>query len=292
MTTYKNTDYTTTEDLRNAINIELAALAYPYAVRHRVYGEGQLTFVKAPLTGGSLYATVDFAAGTKTIALDVVLTNNLLEMPEILADILVEAQSVFKADFIERENAQRVADRLAREEAEAAKKKAAEDKKNEEVYLKTKAKAIKDFEALADSQKAINRTDEFYYSLGWLTAHVGTVQAAIPDYLQTAFEARFGADAAPYVYDSKKKTSGGYRYQWCAGFHARLKKKGLTAIPAFLAEHVRGTNNSSKTIMDTAFISDLVENYGFQFGKTQDVNKIRSCVPSECLTYFEAGLLA
>ena len=127
MATYRNTEFTTAEELRNAINSELSALAYPYAVKHKIYGEGQLTFVKAPLTGGSLYATVDFSVGTKTLALDVILTNNLLEMPEILTDILVEAQTVFKADFLEREEAQRTADRLARIQAEEAEKKAEEE---------------------------------------------------------------------------------------------------------------------------------------------------------------------
>ena len=134
MTTYKTTAYETAEDLRNAINSDLSALAYPFTVKHKIYGEGQLTFVKAPLTGGSLYATVDFAAGTKTLALDVLLASNLLQMPESLTDILVEAQSVFKADFIERQEAQRAADRKAREEADAAEKKAREEKKAEEAY--------------------------------------------------------------------------------------------------------------------------------------------------------------
>lgn len=292
MATYKNTEFTTAEDLRNAINTELAALAYPFAVKHRTYGEGQLTFVKAPLTGGSLYATVDFAAGTKTLALDVLLTSNLLQMPEILTDILIEAQSVFKADFIEREQAQRIADRLAYEQAKEAKKKVEVEQKADEQYQKAKAKTLKDFDTLLDSIQPKSTVDEFYHSLGWLAAHVGTVQAAIPDYLQSAFEARFGTDANPYVYDSKKKTSGGFRYQWSAGFHARLKKKGLTTIPAMLANYISDTVNSSKTIMDTAFILDLIENYGFQFGKTQDVDNIRSRIPSEYMSFFEAGLLA
>lgn len=292
MTTYKTTTYETAEELRNAINSDLSQLAYPFAVKHRTYGEGQLTFVKAPLTGGSLYATVDFAAGTKTLALDVLLTSNLLQMPEILTDILIEAQSVFKADFIEREQAQRIADRLAYEQAKEAKKKAEVDQKAEEQYQKAKAKTLKDFDTLLDSIQPKSTVDEFYHSLGWLTAHVGTVQAAIPDYLQSTFEARFGTDANPYVYDSKKKTSGGFRYQWSAGFHARLKKKGLTTIPAMLANYISDTVNSSKTIMDTAFILDLIENYGFQFGKTQDVDNIRSHIPSEYMSFFEAGLLA
>lgn len=287
MTTYKTTTYETAEDLRNAINSDLAALAYPFTVKHRTYGEGQLTFVKAPLTGGSLYATVDFAAGTKTLALDVLLTNNLLQMPDILMDSLVEAQSVFKADFIEREQAQRLADRQARDEAEAAKKKAAEDKKAEEKYEATKAKAIKDFEVLAAADRPTEVTNEFYYSLGWLAKHVGVITAKLPDYLGSSFEKHFGTEAPKTLVDGRAKTIGGHAKQWSWEFVASIKKLKDTTVPAYLQGI---TTDFSKGIHNTSFVWDLVDNYGFQFGKKQDVDKIRSHVPASCLTSFEAGL--
>lgn len=292
MTTFETLGYVSSEALRDAINSDLSGLAYPYTVKHKTYGEGQLTFVKAPLIGGSLYATIDFAIGTKTLSLDVVLTNNLLEMPLTLADQLTELQSVFKADFLEREEAQRAADRQAREQAAEAKKKAEEDKRNEERYEALKTKALKDFKDLALVPGSLSTEGEFYYALGWLTAHVGTVQAAIPDYLQSTFEERFGKEAKPYVYDSKKKTSGGFNYQWSAGFVARLRSKGLTEIPEVLTEYLSDHKSTSKKITNTKFIWDLIDNYGFQFGKTQDVDKIRSKVPAACLDSFEAGLLA
>lgn len=285
MTTYKTTTYETAEDLRNAINSDLAALAYPFAVKHKIYGEGQLTFVKAPQIGGSLYATVDFAAGTKTLALDVILANNLLEMPEILFDTLIEAQSVYKADFIEREQAQRLADSQARAEAAAAKKKAEEDKKNEEKFEKTKAKAIKDFENLIKNVSPKSAADEFYYSLGWLAKHVGSVTAKLPDYLSDSFVRHFGADATFNAIDSKKKTVNGNAMQWTFGFTATLRKPDN--IPTFLSEHV---NEAGNKVSDTSFIWDLVDNYGFKFGKAQDVEQIRSHVPSDKLSFFEAGL--
>lgn len=285
MTTYKTTAYETAEDLRNAINSDLAALAYPFTVKHKVYGDGQLTFVKAPLTGGSLYATVDFAAGTKTLALDVLLAGNLLQMPESLMDSLVEAQSVFKADFIEREQAQRIADRKAREEAVAAEKKAREEKKAEEAYQKAKTKALKDFDDLASTARPISTTEEFYYSLGYIAKHAGTVSAALPDYLEDAFKKYFGSEAPCRVVDSKKKGPAGYTSQWTWSFGISLKKP--ETVPAFLQDKL---NPSGKSVTDTSFVWDLVDNYGFQFGKKQDVDKIREHVPTEYLSFFEAGL--
>jgi len=285
MTTYETLGYETSEALRNAINSDLAALAYPYAVKHRTYGEGQLTFVKAPLTGGSLYATIDFAAGTKTISLDMAFANNLLEMPEILFDTLLELQTTFKSDFIEREQAQRLADRQAREQAHEAEKKAAEEKKVEKKYEATKAKAIKDFEDLSKTVMPTSTTNEFYYSLGYIVKHAGTVSAALPDYLEGAFKKYFGSEAPCRVVDSKKKGPAGYTSQWTWSFGISLKKPEL--IPAFLQDKL---NPTGKSITDTSFVWALVDNYGFQFGKKQDVKKIRSHVPADCLASFEAGL--
>lgn len=287
MTTIETLGYETSEALREAINADLSALAYPFAVKHKVYGEGQLTFVKAPLTGGSLYATIDFAVGTKTLALDVVLANNLLEMPLILADQLTELQTVFKADFIEREQAQRIADRKAREEAEAAEKKAREEKKAEEAYQRAKTKALKDFDDLASTVRPISTTEEFYYSLGWLASKAGAFSAAMPDYLLPSFETHFGTDYKPTVVDSKKRTVNGYAMQWALSMKIALPKKVADLVPNYLTQHL---STSHTSISDTSFIWDLVDNYGFQFGKKQDIEKIREHVPTDFLSFFEAGL--
>lgn len=291
MTTYETLGYETSEALRNAINSDLAALAYPFAVKHRAYGEGQLTFVKAPLIGGSLYATIDFtAAGTKTIALDIVLANNLLEMPEILLDTLLELQTTFKADFIERETAHSQAVRQEYRQKREAAKQAAEAKKAEDKYEATKAKALKDFEVRSQAVSVPNAADEFYYSLGWLAKHAGTVTAALPDYLESAFIQRFGTEAPRRVMDSKKRYPSGWTAQWTWSFTISFKKpKQVGAIPAFLTDKL---NPAGKMVSDTSFVWDLVDNYGFQFGKKQDVENIRSYVPVDCLASFEAGLLA
>jgi hypothetical protein len=43
-------------------------------------------------------------------------------------------------------------------------------------------------------------------------------------------------------------------------------------------------------LTDTSFVWELVDNYGFKFGKTQDLEAVRSCVPSEYISEFELGL--
>lgn len=284
MTTYETLGYETSEDLRNAINSDLAALAYPFAVKHRTYGEGQLTFVKAPLTGGSLYATIDFAAGTKTLSLDIVLANNLLEMPEILLDTLLELQTTFKADFIEREEAQRLADREAWTQARDAARKAEAEKKAEVKYEATKETAIKNFEALVQTPQPKSFANEFYYSLGWLAKHVGTVSASLPDYLESSFSKHFGTNTGARIVDSKKRTINGNSMQWTFGFTATLRKP--ENMPAYLQQYLSTTG---KAIANTTFIWDLVDNYGFKFGKKQDVEEIQKHVPIDKLDVFKAG---
>jgi hypothetical protein len=87
--------------------------------------------------------------------------------------------------------------------------------------------------------------------------------------------------------DSKAKSVGGFAKKWNWSFSCSIKKlKGVT-VPAYLQTV---TTDISKGIHNTSFIWDLVENYGFKFGKEQDIEKIRSCVPTEHIAFFENGL--
>lgn len=169
-----------------------------------------------------------------------------------------------------------------------AAKKAAEERKAQAKYQKLKDKAIRNFEAIQNRvEKELTQSDEFYYALGWLTKHVGTMTATIPDYLESAFQKYFGADAIHTLIDAKKKTSGGYAMQWSWSFKATLKK--AKNIPSILSSYL---NSTGKSIANTAFIWDLVDDYGFQFGKKQDVEKIKNTVPAQYMSMFEAGLTA
>lgn len=168
-----------------------------------------------------------------------------------------------------------------------AKKKAEADKKAEEKYLATKEKAIRDFEKLAGTTTPLSATDEFYYSLGWLANHIGSMTAILPDYLGSAFEKYFGTETPKTLVDSRAKTSGGYAKQWSWEFKCTIKKLKETVVPAYLQDI---TTDFSKGIHNTSFLWDLVANYGFQFGPKQDIENIRSHVPSEYIAIFEEGL--
>lgn len=178
------------------------------------------------------------------------------------------------------------ADRLARQLAKEAAEKAEAEKKAEAKYQQQKEKALKDFDKLvARANVELSDIDEFYYALGYIAKHAGTVSAAMPDYLENAFKKHFGSDAPCRVVDSKKKGPAGYTSQWTWSLGISLKKH--ETVPASLQSKL---NPAGKSITDTSFVWDLVENYGFQFGKKQDIDKIKQTVPKKFISSFEAGM--
>jgi hypothetical protein len=104
----------------------------------------------------------------------------------------------------------------------------------------------------------------------------------MPDWMEQQFVSMFG-DVERYVVDSKKKTSGGFAYQWGLGLKITFDEEVSGALEQ------RATSKNKKIIDNVAFIWDLVENYGFKFGKKQDIDAIIEEVPTEYLPDFNRG---
>lgn len=235
----------------------------------------------------AIYCKVAFADCTKQYQLKTALTSKFLHFNnETLLDIYntyLNAHKELTAQWNVRAEQLRV-------EAKEAAKKAEAEQKAEAAYQAKKLKAETEFEAMTKEAKTFENPDEeFYYSLGWLAKHIGTLTAKLPDYLGSAFERHFGSETPKILIDSRAKTSGGYAKQWSWEFKCTMKKLKETVIPTCI-QNV--TTDFSKGIHNTAFLWDLVENYGFQFGKSQDVSKIAEQIPSQYLTAFNSGLTA
>jgi hypothetical protein len=150
-----------------------------------------------------------------------------------------------------------------------------------------KAQAEKEINALATNrEKNITKADEFYYALGWLATHIGTLTAKMPDYLEAAFVKHFG-DVEHTVVDSTKVGPAGYTSQWRLSMEASLKK--ADAIPAMLTDYL---SQNGKKLSKTSFVWSLVDDYGFKFGKKQDTLDIMRCVPIEYVPMFNDGMKA
>ena len=176
---------------------------------------------------------------------------------------------------------------VAEQQAREAKKKAEEERKAELKFQKLKEKALADFDRLANREKPTTYEDEFYYALGWLASHTGTISAALPDYLASAFAKYFGSEAPCRIVDSKKRTAGGWQAQWSWAFKMSLKKS--ESMPIILTKYL---NPKGDAIANTSFVWDLVEDFGFQFGKKQNTDKILENIPVEFVGMFQSGLNA
>lgn len=253
-------------------------------VRCTAHGPGHIVVYKGT-TLDNIIVDVEFADITKKFSLAHIITvAKFIKLEDIfeIGVIWDEAYAVHNEITSQFKDLEKQVKLLE----EAAVKKAEEEKKAAEKYEKQKAKALADFETMATQEKEIiTQADEFYYSLGWLAKHASNVAAVLPDYLADAFKKYFGSEAPCRIVDSKHRGPAGWQAQWSWSFTISLKKPEL--VPAFLLDKL---NPAGKAVSKTSFVWDLVENYGFQFGKKQDIDKIRACVPADHLDSFELGL--
>ena len=160
-------------------------------------------------------------------------------------------------------------------------------KANEKKLEGMKVSAEKEFNNLLnDSDKKITETDEFYWTLGWLASHVGTLTAKMPDFLEAGFVKHFG-EVEHTTVDSTKVGPAGYTSQWRLSMEASLVK--TKEIPDTLTKYL---NPTGKKLSKTSFIWKLVDDYGFKFGKKQNALEIMDHVPVNYLPMFNAGMKA
>lgn len=282
-----NLDSTNYQDTYSKAEAELTQcigdLVIGAEVNHQKYGIGKITDYRKAGTLECLVIDIEFANEIKQFSLAPIL-NRITNNTEIV-DIWNAARLVHN-ELTDTYNQLETARLTAQLEAE---KKAEEEKKALEKYEARKEKALKEFDELSKQDKSKCATGEFYYALGWLAKNVGSIKAALPDYLLNSFERYFGTECDPYVVDSKKRTTGGFAFQWSIGMKASIPKKAQDSVPAVFFDYM---NKERTAITKTSFVWDLVDNYGFSFGKTQDLDKIRDNIPTHCIVAFENGLAA
>lgn len=258
-------------------------------INSTIYGTGKVVGTSG-YTLDQMLMEVAFAEETKKLLVLPVITGKVLcnkfaDISEVgdAWDHAFDLHTDLFRKYVDMEKAERAAKK------EAAKKEA-RIKSAEASFDKRMAKALKDFEEFSSREVTISKEDDFYFALGWLANHMGVLTAKLPDYLGSAFEKHFGAETPKILIDGRAKTSGGYAKQWSWEFKCTINKLKNTTVPVCI-QHV--TTDFSKGIHNTAFLWDLVSNYGFQFGKKrQDAGLIADCIPAKHLASFEAGLIA
>lgn len=271
------------------VNLNLAAYLTGKPIGSKAYGDGLITEVKniqfAQNKEPAVIVQIQFAEKQSTYYLTVGLATKALVLSDEIMEELIqylgvirELDTYFQAEFVAKALIEK-----AERDAQLAAQKAEEEAKKKEIKRQAQMKKVLD-NLKGISRSAIRSDDDFYVALGWLAKHIGTISASIPDYTEAWFVSRFGADATYNKVDSTKKTTGGFSMKWNPSFSVSFKASD-DCIPLIIAEKAIG----KKKINDTAFVFDLIENYGFAFGKTQDLDRILKYVPSTKLDKFNLG---
>lgn len=168
---------------------------------------------------------------------------------------------------------------------EEQKKQEEERQKAELACQRLKNNVMKSFEKqLNRTELVCDETSDFFYGLGWLTKNVRTLNATLPDYLESPFRQHFGSDTPCRVTNSRHRGPSGYQSQWSWSFSASLKNYDET--PTIFREYL---NPQGKVITNTSFLWDLIDTYNFKFGKTQDIDSILTTIPKEYKESFMLG---
>lgn len=169
---------------------------------------------------------------------------------------------------------------------EARKAKAAEEEKKRQEGEARKIEAKRQA-ALLKFSKAKGGFEPYksYELLGWMAKHCTSLRPAMPDWMEDAFVKRFG-DVPRTVVDSKKRTAGGFPMQWGLSMKISFDRE----VPSKLMK--AATSSNKKSIDNVAFVSDLVESFGFGFGRKQDADRILEEIPAEKIEDFMRGYAA
>lgn len=177
-----------------------------------------------------------------------------------LSDTLLELSRFEKDKLLE----ERLKEEEERKEND---RKRIEDKEKEKRLLHEKNV----MQSLMRTKTNAECSDTYYgNAIKWLAENVNSIYACIPDFADRWFESQFGHEAVRTVIDTNRKTSGGYSMKWSPSFSVTVKS--TKNMPCELYEYFDGKKKAN----NTQFVFDIVENYGFSFGRTQDIAKILS----------------
>jgi len=280
------------ENFKKEVNEELTKRFIGTQVESKTYGKGQILEIEiCDLDEENLefdmYATILFSSTSRVFAIKkVLLTNSLNFDEETLTKFNKTFEELTPSIDTRVEEINEVI--TSRQEAERLKREAeALELKRQKDELKFKLKKDKMLEKLAtlkpeNTKKLFDTPVSHYEVLGWMAKHTTSIRAAMPDWMENQFVSMFG-DVERYVVDSKKKTSGGFDYQWGLGLKISFDKEVAGPLEK------RATSKNKKVIDSLTFVWDLIDNYGFTFGKKQDLDKIIDEVPDQYLADFQRG---
>jgi hypothetical protein len=294
MKTYLANNYTNFESFVNDVNQDLAEnVQLPISIVHKTLGTCTITGLRASVNeagsdivaqvkvGSDLIAQVQLEEGqVKQYSLRITLANGIIVLDDATGNLIQNYLAAMKEVQAEIAAIKKEESRLKAEaylkEKEAERERAKEAAR--EAKLQAKLRELKPEDYLRSYFEPTTQ----YELLGWITKHVKTITPTVPKSMLSWFTNRFGVVENCSVADDSKKTVGGHAMKWNMSFKASFDSE----VPEALSSRASKNN---KAINDVSFIWGLIDKYGFQFGKKQDIEKIRATIPTTYLPQFEKG---
>jgi hypothetical protein len=236
-------------------------------VDHKKYGRGIIVGVKGVSKNVSDFSiNILFENGLeKLMSLNIMLKQNLIQfidpidyegLMELLSDVDIMCTK-----------------QLQIENQELEQKRAIERQKREDEKLRLREEAH--IERMKDN---FNRGTQGNIKLSsaaveWIANNCSNIVAKLPSDLEKYFIKKFGSAASYSVIDMNKKTSGGFKMQYTFSFSIHFKS--LDDRPTELD---RFFTTKGKKINNVELVSSLILNYGFKFGKEQDLEEIKKYI--------------
>lgn len=279
MKTYSKQNYNSYEEYAEELTAELTKEVKPFTFT-RGEVEGQALRIKVSNHSDDIFADVKYPDRECTLSLRTSLLRNIIQPSDEVKEILTRYLETTKTSYGVYEAEEREAYRIKQEQE----RKAREERIEKEKFEKRKQAALEKLNSIKPEQtsKLFKTPTSQYEVLGWMAKHTKSIKASMPDYMENWFVKIFGQEADRYVVDSNKRTSGGHPMQWSLSCKISFDSE----VPSLLLNKVA---SNKKAIDSVAFVWDLIDNYGFTFGKTQSYEQIESEIPNQYLDDFRRG---
>ena len=252
------------------------------ACTHKIYGSGKIIKIKCSENLGKPELFLTFESPVKSTTFAYTIASKFLKFDETDQETLDCLMAEYGANWFEMDQ--------QRKEEERARKEAARLQKEQEQQEAEAKKKVEQTLARLDRLKpedlsTICKTPQTEYEMiGWMAKHIKSIKPSMPEECKSWFESKFGPVECATIYEKGAKTSGNNPMKYTLSIHGTFDAE----VPSVLM--VKATERNKKVIDSVEFFWTLVDKYGFQFGKKQNVDEIKKFVPTTYLTEFEAGL--
>lgn len=249
--------------------------------KHKTYGSGKITKIKCSENLGKPEMFISFESPNKNTTLAYTIASKFFEFDESDALTLENLMAEYLENWLEFDATRKAEAKAAREAKYAAE---AQAKAEAEAQKKLEATMAKLNRMTPEDMTAVCGTPNTEFeTIGWLAKHCTSIKPSMPAEAQNWFESKFGKVDNAKVYEAGAKTSGGNSMKYTLSIDGCFDSE----VPSILRDFI--PENKPKHISSVGFFWALVDKYGFQFGKKQNVDEIRTFVPADHLPDFERG---